>query len=159
MSFLEQRSSGQYHVIFRLGGQRFKKALKTSRTDEAESARVRLDENIRLVAAGRLVIPDGADIATFLLSDGKLNGKLTLRAPLTLDGLFQEYMDHLPEGTMESNSLCTAKTHMAHFQRVLGKKFSVRGLTVDDLQGYVRQRGKEKGRRGGASARQLCERN
>jgi integrase len=50
---------------------------------------------------------------------------------------------------MESNSLYTAKIHMAHFERILGKTFSVRGLSLDDLQGYVQQRGKEKGRRKG----------
>lgn len=149
MSFLEQRSSGQYHLVFRFGGQRFKKALKTAETDVAEAARVRLDENLRLVAAGRLVIPEGADIPTFLLSDGKLNGKPTLPTPLSLSRLFQEYLSHLPDGVMESNSLYTAKIHMAHFERLLGKTFSVRGLSLDDLQGYVQQRGKEKGRRKG----------
>ena len=149
MSFLEQRSSGQFHLIFRFAGQRFKKALKTKQIDVAEAARVRLDENLRLVAAGRLVIPTAADIPTFLLSDGKLNGKPTLPAPLTLNKLFQDYLDSLPDGAMESNSLYTAKIHMAHFERVLGKSFSVRGLSLDDLQGYVQQRGKEKGRRKG----------
>jgi hypothetical protein len=62
MSFLEQRPSGQYHLVFRFGGRRFKKALKTTQTDVADAARVRLDENLRLVAVGRLAIPDGADI-------------------------------------------------------------------------------------------------
>ena len=77
---------------------------------------------------------------TFLLSDGKLNGKPKLAAPLTLSKLFQEYLEHLPDGAMESNSLYTAKVHMAHFERVLGKGYSVRGLSLDDLQGYVQQR-------------------
>lgn len=149
MSYLEQRSSGQFHLAFRFGGQRFKKALKTTQKDVAYAARVRLDENLRLVAAGRLVIPDGADIPTFLLSDGKLNGKPMPPTPLTLGKLFQEYLAHLPDGAMESNSLYTAKIHIAHFERVLGKTFSVRGLSLDDLQGYVQQRGKEKGRRKG----------
>jgi integrase len=149
MSSLEQRGTGQFHLVFRFGGRKFKKALKTTQTEVAEAARVRLDENLRLIAAGRLVIPDGADIPTFLLSDGKLNGKPKLAVPLTLSKFFQEYLEHLPDGTMESNSLYTAKVHMAHFERVLGKGFSVRGLKLDDLQGYVRQRGKEKGRRKG----------
>lgn len=149
MSYLQQRSSSRYQLVFRFGGQRFKKALKTTQAAVAEAARVRLDENLRLMTAGRLVIPDGADIPTFLLSDGKLNGKPTLPSPLTLSKLFQQYMAHLPDGTMESNSLYTAKIHMAHFERVLGKGFSVRGLTLDDLQGYVQQRGREKGRRKG----------
>jgi integrase len=145
MSFLEQRSSGQYHLVFRFGGRRFKRALKTAKSDRAEAARVRLDENLRLVAAGRLAIPEGADIPTFLLSDGKLNNKPSLQAPLTLSKLFEEYLGQLPEGAMESNSLYTAKIHMAHFERVLGKAFTVRGLCLEDLQAYVRERGKKKG--------------
>ena len=120
MSSLEQRRPGQYHLVFRFGGT-VQKALKTTQTDVAEAARVRLDENLRLVAAGRLIIPEGADIPTFLLSDGKLNGKPKLPSPLTLSKLFQEYLDHLPDGAMESNSLYTAKVHMAHFERVLAR--------------------------------------
>ena len=147
MSHLEQRGTGQYHLVFRFGGRRFKKALKTTQTDVADAARVRLDENLRLVAAGRLVIPETADIPTFLLSDGKLNGKPSLPTPLTLGNLFQQYLDQLPDGSMETNSLYTAKIHMAHFERVLGKGYFIRGLSLDDLQGYVQQRGKEKGRR------------
>jgi len=147
MSHLEQRGVGQYHLVFRFGGRRFKKALKTTQTGQAEAARIRLDENLRLVTAGRLVIPEGADIPTFLLSDGKLNDKPSLSAPFTLSRLFREYLEQLPDGNMESNSLYTAKIHMAHFEQVLGKSFPVRGMGLDDLQRYVRERGKEKGRR------------
>jgi len=50
---------------------------------------------------------------------------------------------------MESNSLYTAKIHMGHFESILGKTFAVRGLTLDHLQGYVRERAKHKGRRKG----------
>jgi integrase len=147
MSSLEQRGTGQYHLVFRFGGRKFKKALKTTQTDVAEAARVRLDENLRLVATGRLVIPEDADIPTFLLSDGKLNEKPSLSAPLTLSKFFQDYLGQLPDGSMESNSLYTAKIHMVHFERILGEKFSVRSMGLFDLQRYVRERGKEKGRR------------
>lgn len=148
MSHLEQRSSGKYQLVFRFGGRRFKKALKTTQTSVAEAALVRLDENLRLVAAGRLVIPEAADIPTFLLSDGRLNEKPSLPTPLTLSKFFQDYLEQLPDGNMESNSLYTAKIHMAHFERTLGKTFPVRSLGLFDLQRYVRERGKEKGRRG-----------
>jgi len=83
MSWLEQRSSGCYHVVFRLGNQRFKKSLKTRSDQVAEARRLRLDENVRLVESGRLAIPEGADVATFLLSDGRLNGKPTVARRLT----------------------------------------------------------------------------
>ena len=72
-----------------------------------------------------------------------------LSTPLTLSNLFQEYLSYLPDGTVESNSLYTAKIHIAHFERVLGKTFAVRSLSLNDLQGYVQQRGKERGRRNG----------
>lgn len=147
MSHLEQRGSGQYHLVFRFGGRRFKKALKTTQMGVAEAALLRLDENLRLVAAGRLILPEDADIPTFLISDGKLNAKPSLSVALTLSQLFQQYLEQLPEGTLESNSLYTAKIHMAHFERVLGKKLAVRSIVLDDLQRYVRERGKEKGRR------------
>jgi integrase len=147
MSHLEQRGTGQYHLVFRFGGRRFKKALKTTQMGVAEAALLRLDENLRLVATGRLIIPEDADISTFLLSDGKLNEKPSLPAPLTLGEFFKEYLEQLPEGTLEANSLYTAKIHIAHFERILGKRFSIRGMGLDDLQMYVRERGKEKGRR------------
>jgi integrase len=135
--------------MFRFGKQRFKKSLRTTREDLAEAARTRLDENIRLVMSGRLTIPDGADVATFLLSDGKLNRKPSAPPPLTLGGLTKAFLESLPDGTMEANSLYTAKIHLAHFERILGKGFAARGLGLDDLQGYVRERAKQKGRRNG----------
>lgn len=147
MSWLECRPSGQYHVVFRLGDQKFKKSLRTTSQETALAQRLRLDENIRLMMAGRLTPPEGADIATFLLSDGKLNGRPVAQRRLTLDALFTEYLASLPEGTMESNSLYTAKIHMEHFKRILGKSFSIRELKLSDLQEYVQARGKQTGRR------------
>lgn len=49
---------------------------------------------------------------------------------------------------MEENSLYTVGIHLNHCLRVLGKRFDVRHLSVADLQHYVRQRSKQKGRSG-----------
>ena len=48
MSWLERRSSGRYHVVFRLGNERFKRSLKTSSREIADAQRVRLDEHIHI---------------------------------------------------------------------------------------------------------------
>ncbi len=125
MSWLEQRSSGGFHIVFRLGGERFKRSLKTTKRNVAESRQVRLEENLRLLDPGRLEIPCGADVAAFLLSDGKLNGKPTVRRATALADLSRDYFESLPDGCMEQNSLYTAKIHLAHFERILGKRFSV----------------------------------
>lgn len=33
---------------------------------------MRVEENIRLIESGRLVVPENADLLTFLLSDGEI---------------------------------------------------------------------------------------
>lgn len=75
MAWLQEDPSGNYHVSFRFGGRKFKRSLRTSKAKEAQSRLERLEENIRLVEAGRIEFPSDADVPTFLLSDGKLNGK------------------------------------------------------------------------------------
>ena len=84
MPWLEQTRNGYYQVAFRFSGERFKKALHTQNERTATARLHRLDENIRLVERGRLIVPDDADICTFLLSDGQLNGKKCNRPKRTL---------------------------------------------------------------------------
>jgi len=72
MASLEPTASGNYHIYFRFQGRRYKRSLKTKCEAEANARCSRLDETIRLVESGRIELPDGADLATFLLSDGKL---------------------------------------------------------------------------------------
>lgn len=82
MAWLERhRSSKTFHVVFRIGGKRFRQSLRTNDRREANARLVRLEENLRLVESGRLTLPQNCSAAAFLLSDGKLNGK-----------------PHLPEG-------------------------------------------------------------
>ena len=77
MAWLEQTSTGRYHVGFWYGGLKFKKALRTCDARAADARLHRVDENIRLLESGRLELPSDADVATFLLSDGKLNAAKT----------------------------------------------------------------------------------
>jgi len=67
---LEQHpASSRFKICFRWGGQQFKRTVKTTNRSEAQAILLRLEENIGLVARGRLAIPPEADIATFLLAD------------------------------------------------------------------------------------------
>jgi len=71
-----QQVAGQYHICFRFNGRRFKRSLKTEHLDKADARRVRLEETIRLVETERLDIPDDTvDVASFLLTDGKVHSK------------------------------------------------------------------------------------
>src|SRR3954469_13662645 len=74
MASIEQRG-GRYRLVFRHGGQKFQHPLKTADRAEADACRTRLEEGIRLLERGRIdPPPPGADLAIYLLSDGKLNG-------------------------------------------------------------------------------------
>lgn len=64
MAWLEQKPSGTFHLVFRIGEQKFRRSLKTKDKKEASSRRNRVEENLRLVEAGRLDIPESVDVPT-----------------------------------------------------------------------------------------------
>ena len=147
MAGLEVRD-GRYNLILRFGGRRFIRSLKTSNEDEALAKKLRVEENIRLVEAGRLEIPDDADVVTFLLSDGKLAKKPEATSTLTLAQVCKQFFDDLPEGSLEASTIATMKIHQGHLERGLGKRFNIQGLAHDDLQKYVTKRSRHKTSRG-----------
>lgn len=149
MAWLEQHpTAGTFQIVFRLGEAKFKRSLKTSDPREAAGRLARVEENIRLVESGRLVMSEHADLAAFLLSDGKLNGKLKFAERLGLSELINRYKAALPQGSLESESLRIAELHVRHFVRVLGVRQTLGQLTLEDLQRYVLKRSREPGRRG-----------
>ncbi len=148
MAWLEREPSGQFHIRFRIGSRKFKRSLKTKNESEAETRRIRLEETLRLVESGRLTVPAKVDLATYLLSDGQLEQPLAVPDTVGLKSLFDEYTDSLPEGSMEANSLYTAKIHMKHLRRILRAGFVATDLSLSDLQEYIRKRSTEKGIRG-----------
>ena len=69
MAWLQKYPSGDYHISFRFGGKKFKRSLRTKNKKRALTRQARLEDNIDLVKRGRLIIPNDADVATYLLSD------------------------------------------------------------------------------------------
>lgn len=145
------KNSGTFHIAFRLGDEKFKKSLRTASEDEAKARLERVKENLRLVECGRLAVPDDADIATFLLSDGKLNAPLKTSKSITLGKLFETYVEDIPDTAMEAESLQVAGIHMAHIRRILGRRTRLRSVDTEKLQKYVTKRSAEPGKRGNVS--------
>jgi integrase len=148
MASLELRSR-RYRVVFRYGGQKYFCSLKTSDRREAEGCLVRLEENLRLLERGRIHPPPDADLATFLLSDGRATSK-PKPAPrlLTLDELCRRYLEVHSNGALEANSLETVEMHLRHFRRTLGDDFPIARLSQSDLQHHIAERSKKHGPRG-----------
>ena len=147
MAGLECRN-GNYNIIVRFGGRRFIRSLKTRDETEANTRKTRLEENIRLVESGRLIVPEAADVLTFLLSDGKLTSGPVVGPTLTLSSLFTQFFDSIPDGNLEDSTLYGMKQHRRHLERVLGARFTVQNLQKEDLQRYVNKRQKEKAGKG-----------
>ena len=147
MAWLEQHpTSGRFKICFRWSGQQFKKTIKSTNRSDADAIMRRLEENIGLVERGRLALPDGADIAVFLLSDGKLintpSSDLATRA-LTLGELRDQYVAAHSSGAMEDNSLATVRMHLKHVAKTLGVNFPMENLALEYLQKHIERRSKK----------------
>lgn len=149
MPWLEHRHNGRYHVAFRLGNQKLKKSLRTSDQRTAEARLHQVEENIRLLEKGRIVVPEDADIFEFLLSDGKIDGKLKENTKLrTLKQFDDAFLASIPDNSLEVETIKGMKIHLEHLYRVLNKSFLLISLRLEDLQGYVEFRSQDKGNRG-----------
>jgi integrase len=147
MAWLEQHpTSGRFKICFRWGGKKFKKTVKTTSLSDAEIALARFNENLNLLERGRMELPPGADIGTFLLSDGKLNGQPTASPPtlLTLGDLRDAYVEVHSNGAMEENSLATVCMHLRHIIGTLGKSFWMASLKSSDLQRQIDRRARKR---------------
>jgi hypothetical protein len=129
MAWLETEKSGRFKVCFRHGGQKFKKALKTSDPGDANALVGRLEENLRLLERGRLELPHGADLAVFLLPDGKLSAKPKTARVFTLTELQALYVK-AQAAFLEQNTLDTVETHLKHLKGILGARFAVQNLRI-----------------------------
>jgi len=151
MAWLERHpTSGHFHICFRWNGKRKRRSLSTDDLKAAEAIRLRLEENVALLERGRLELPAGGDIATFLLSDGKLaaSPKSVVVEHKSLQVLGDLYLAALGHGSVEANSLETLRMHIRHFRRKLGDGFVLQDLTTNQLQDYLNTRVRRKGKSG-----------
>lgn len=147
MAWLEKKGN-TYQILFRFGGQRYKKSLKTKDEKKAEARKIRIEETIQLVEEGRLTLPDAADVAIFILSEGKLEEKPKIIKSPSIAKMNQLYLADLPTGTLEDNTLYTAQIHMQHHEVIFGSGCAFNKITNGKLQGYINKRSRQIGRRG-----------
>jgi len=99
---------------------------------------------------GHLTLPSGADVAAFILSDGRVDQqpKPAARSSTTLNALLDAYLESIPTGALEATTDHCIRVHVRHFKRVFGEKFRVDEMTLEALQKYVDVRAAAKGLRG-----------
>lgn len=132
--------SGNYNVRFRYGKRSFRRSLRTANRKEGLAALGRVEETIRLLQRGSLIIPPEADPATFILSGGQLDNRPKVSALQTVSDLFELYQQSLPDGAKEKSTLKTERIHMAHLGRILKRRTRVRSITTKSVQDYIHAR-------------------
>mgnify|MGYP002637339548 FL=1 len=152
MASLQNDPSGNYHVKFRFGGRQYRRSLRTKLRRKAEAAASHVEENIRLITEGRMTLPAGADIPTFLLSDGRLTEQITVGPDLRVGELLAKYLRSIPRDTLEKTTIGTFGVHMRHIERLIGGRVPLQMVTKSSLQEYVTARSREPGRREFVSA-------
>lgn len=153
MANLRRHGSGPYHIEFRFQGQKFQRSLRTNSKRDAKRIASVVEQTADYVSLGVLSLPPNAtsdDTWRFLVSGGKLlpTEKREAEANATLEQASVEYLDSYPTGSKEENTIRTERTHLAHLERILGDKKTIRSVTALDIQSYVKKRQKEPGLRG-----------
>jgi hypothetical protein len=151
---LQLEQFGHFHIVFRINGKRYKRSLNTKSEAEALSRKETIEETLLLVGKGRLSIPARVNAADFILADGKIEAsepadedERTNGTPppsLTLQALFKQFFEAIPDGNLEETTLGGMHGHEKHFLRIFKPSFPIQSLATSDLQRYVNRRAKEK---------------
>jgi integrase len=140
-----------WSASFRFGGTQFLASLKTKDEREAERARARIEETIRLLNTGRVSLPPEAksrsQIIQYIVSGGALTHRPRLSKNASLAAVLKEYFETYTIGK-EPATIEGERIHANHFKRVLGAATVFSEINTDKLQTYAAKRCKEKGLRG-----------
>jgi hypothetical protein len=123
-----------------LSRSRLRKSTRTNNPSEAEIILGGVKRTLFRLDQHLLDLPPGADILTFVMSDGKQADALSPPKPITLQELIERYVAACSFGAMEDSSLATVKLHLRHFVRTLRDDFTIANLKLADLQRHVELR-------------------
>ncbi len=136
-----QKKGDSWYCQFIHGGKRHTYTIGRVGDTEANRCKANAENLLHLLKQGRLEIPRGCSVVTFIEHDGKppVPTALAIQKDTTLGQLREKYLA-AAAGGIESNTLYTAKIHFGHLEAKLGKGFILTGLTLDALQDYVSAR-------------------
>jgi integrase len=143
MAWLEKKGD-VFRIRFRFAGGKHLLALGTTDPKEAEDALARFESNLRLVERGVIdPPPEGADVGTYIVSAGKLDGRPSRAGRVeqkTLAELFDGYLAAYPKGAKETSTWKTERIHIGHLRRLLDTRLPLDEVTPKALQEYVNAR-------------------
>ncbi len=138
-----RKKGNAFYCTFRFQGHRYYFAVGQVSEEQAQAKCVEVDEVLALIERGRLTVPDGVRLEDFVAAGGK--APLISARPETVSArqLFDKYLATHANGTIESSSLGTVKTHLNQVAKTLGERFRIQSLALSDLQNHVERRRKK----------------
>ena len=135
-------------IFFRHDRKQYNKTLTVESARHAERLQTLIEETLQDLERGKLAISEGADVAAFVVSGGKVALKPKAVSipfqpeakPATVAEIFDTYAETLTPGSKEANTIYTEALHGRHYKRVLRADRRFESLTVDVLQDYVNKR-------------------
>jgi integrase len=151
-----QKRGRSFRVAFRFQGIRYTRSLSTRSEKAAVAAFARLEDNLHRLELGTLELPEGGDLAGFLLGDGRAKRSRNASAAslpaepetLTLVALFEAFWRTLPAGSLEQSTITGMKIHQRQLEKHFRKDFLLGSLTLTQLQEYVERRSRDEGLHG-----------
>jgi integrase len=138
-----RKKGDAYYCTFRFQGRRYYFTIGEVSAAQALAKRVEVDETLSLIERGRLIVPEGVELEDFVSSGGKVPVVSVRPETTTLRQMIDAYLATHANGTIEYNSLSTARTHLNQIATSLGERFRVQGLTLLNLQEHVVRRTKK----------------
>jgi hypothetical protein len=132
-----------YYCTFRYQGRRFHFAVGKVSEEQARAKGTQVDEVLSLLERGLLTLPEGVPLEAFVAAGGKVPVVSARPETITARQLFDHYLATHGNGTIEVNSLGTARTHLNQFAASVGVRFRIQGLTAVNLQQHIDRRQKK----------------
>ncbi len=145
-SLHEDERTGNWIIMFRWGGQQYRRSCETANKGSAGSIKARVEDTIRLLKLGRIEVPKGADPGVWIMSDGKLTAKPKAKGGQLrrLGAICDAYLaDQIAKA---DNTVACEGIHVRHLKRVMGESTMLDTVTLNVIQGYVTARSRTKRR-------------
>lgn len=138
------KKGDSYYCTFRYQNRRHYFTIGKVTEKQAQAKGAEVDETVALMERGRLELPPGVTLEDFVANGGKVPVLAVRPETTTARQLFDHYLATHANGTVEENSLSTARTHLNQVAETIGDRFRIQGLTLINLQEHVERRRKKK---------------
>jgi integrase len=138
-----RKKGDAFYCTFRFHRRRYYFAVGKVTEDQARAKAAEVDETLALIERGRLEVPAGVRLEEFVAAGGKVPAVSARPETVTAGQLFDRYLATHANGTLEENSLGTARSHLNQMRKTVGERFRIQSLTLLNLQEHVDRRSRK----------------